>query len=536
MENDSMDWQAFLTTWRDSEVSGTVANRLLDKLQYADMLVRHDHIPRAFKKTFEWIFHEPRTSDKAETAWSSFRGWLSNDSDTYWIIGKAGSGKSTLMKMIYHDVRTEALLSEWCQGKPLVTAAFFFWNSGSKLQMSQEGFLRSIIYQALEQRQKIMAKTTPLPSTWDAFALSLDYSERDGKERPWKWEDLTQALKFLMEENEQISINYAFFIDGLDEFDGDKSKLLSLLRLLGTYPNIKLCVSSRPWVEFEDAFKQKSSLILQHRTSGDIRRYVEQNLTLHPAFRELQHGNPAYASKLMDNITSKASGVFLWVVLVVRSLLEGLAEGDRISDLQRRLDDIPEELNDLFKKMLGTLKPALFKHSSQIFQIFRAAKTKPSILTLSFADEEDGEYCRRRECGPLSAEETYYRAVTMCRRLNSRCKGLLEISHRSRRWRALLDKGPFEANSEDDEEEDANVKEFAGDITANRSLPERSTDSMTEESRRQYGKHLANSTVQYMHRTVKDFMSIPDVWAFIMSGSEENFMPNACLCRSFICN
>jgi AraC-like DNA-binding protein len=536
MENDSMDWQAFLTTWRDSEVSGTVVNRLLDKLQYADMLARHDHIPRAFKKTFEWIFHEPCTSDKAEAVWSSFRGWLSNGSDTYWISGKAGSGKSTLMKMIYHDARTEALLSEWCQGKPLVTAAFFFWNSGSKLQMSQEGFLRSIIYQALEQRQRIMAKTTPLPSTWDAFALSLDYSEREGREGPWKWEDLTQALRFLMEEDEQNLINYAFFIDGLDEFDGDKSKLLSLLHRLGTYPNIKLCVSSRAWVEFEDAFKQKSNLLLQHRTRRDIRRYVKQNLTLHPAFRELRHGNPAYASKLMDDITSKASGVFLWVVLVVRSLLEGLTEGDRISDLQRRLDDIPGELNDLFKKMLGTLRPALFKHSSQIFQIFRAAKTKPSILTLSFADEEDGEYCRRRECGPLSAEETYYRAVTMCRRLNSRCKGLLEVSHLPH-WRLVLGKDPFEPNSDDDDDdndEDANVKEFAEDVTRNRSSPGSLADSMTEESRRQWEQHLANSTVQYMHRTVKDFMSIPEVWAFIMSGSGENFMPNACLCQSFI--
>jgi hypothetical protein len=522
MEKDLMDWQAFLPTWRNSEVSGTVTNRLLDKLQYSDMLARHNHIPRAFKETFEWLFHEP-CSDSTGITWSSFRGWLSNNSNTYWITGKAGSGKSTLMKMIYNDVRTKALLGKWCEGKPLVTAAFFFWNSGSKLQMSQEGFLRSIIYQALEQRQKIIAKTTPLPGTWDAFALSIDYSEHAGREGPWKWEDLTQALKFLMEEDEQSPINYVFFIDGLDEFDGDKSKLLSLLCRLGTYPNIKLCVSSRPWVEFEDAFKQKPHLILQHRTRGDIRQYVEKNLTLHPAFRELQHGNPAYASTLMENITSKASGVFLWIVLVVRSLCEGLTEGDRISDLQYRLDDIPEELNDLFKKMLGTLRPALFKHSSQLFQIFRAAKAKPSILTLSFADEEDSEYCRRRECSPLSAEETYYRAVTMCRRLNSRCKGLLEVSTHSRRGRTSPDRGLSEP---DDGDEDINVKEFAKDITRN--------DSLMNELRHQYGQHLANSTVQYMHRTVKDFISTPDVWDFIMSGSEKHFMPKACLCRSFI--
>ena len=307
-----MDWQAFLPTWRNSEVSGTVANRLLDKLQYSDMLVRHNHIPRAFKETIEWIFHEP-CSDNTGMTWSSFRGLLSNNSNTYWITGKAGSGKSTLMKMIYNDVRTKALLSKWCEGKPLVTAAFFFWNSGSKLQMSQEGFLRSIIYQALEQRQKIIAKTTPLPSTWDAFALSIDYSEHEGREGPWKWEDLTQALKFLMEEDEQSPINYAFFIDGLDEFDGDKSKLLSLLCRLGTYPSIKLCVSSRPWVEFEDAFKQKPHLILRtapvvifdstwRRISLCIQHFENSNMAIPPMLLRLwtisQAKHPASSSGL----------------------------------------------------------------------------------------------------------------------------------------------------------------------------------------------------------------------------------------------
>jgi hypothetical protein len=133
--------------------------------------------------------------------------------------------------------------------------------------------------------------------------------------------------------------------------------LLSLIHRLGSYPNVKLCVSSRPWVELEDAFKQKPNLMLQYRTMGDIRHYVGQNLGRHPGFRELQLGNREYASRLMDNITAKASGVFLWVVLVVRSLLEGLAEGDRISDLQHRLNDIPEELDEActFQTFVSTL-------------------------------------------------------------------------------------------------------------------------------------------------------------------------------------
>jgi hypothetical protein len=51
---------------------------------------------------------------------------------------------------------------------------------------------------------------------------------------------------------------------------------------------------------------------------------------------------------------------------------------------------------------------------------------------------------------------------------------------------------------------------------------------------RSSSKLSGKSTVQYMHRTLKDFISTPDVRAFIMSGSEKDVNPTACLCRSFI--
>ncbi|KAF2739767.1 hypothetical protein EJ04DRAFT_559668 [Polyplosphaeria fusca] len=515
--------ELLLPAWRDSLVTSTIGHKLFQKLHFDDMLHRTHQIPEAFAKTFEWIFHEPSIDDEEVVGWDNFRSWLKGDSDTYWITGKAGSGKSTLMKMIFYDSRTPDLLNAWSGSSPLIMASFFFWNSGSKLQMSREGFLRSILHQAIDRRRQHFLTTEP--TKLDAFGLSVDSSD-DRREKKWKWSDLTQALRLLIEEEGPEPVHYAFFIDGLDEFSGDKSDLLSLFKTLGAYPNVKLCISSRPWVEFEDAFKQKPNLMLQYRTMADIRHYVGRKFDDHPGFRELQLGDQQYAVALIDSITAKASGVFLWVVLVVRSLLEGLAEGDRISDLQRRLEDIPPELDDLFKNMLGSLNPTHFKHSSELFQIFRATRRKISVLTMSFADEQDTQYAFHRVSGPLSEEETYYRVVSMCRRLKSRCKGLLEVSSSTTRSSSLDHWSRLHADKEATELSDTDPESML--------RPDAQAAYDSQKLRMRDYQNLANAPVEYLHRTVKDFMATPDIWNFITQATDSSFDAEACLSRSYI--
>ena len=56
----------------------------------------------------------------------------------FWVSGKAGSGKSTLMKYLKSDPDTESNLWAWANGPKLVTASYFFWNAGTDMQKSQE--------------------------------------------------------------------------------------------------------------------------------------------------------------------------------------------------------------------------------------------------------------------------------------------------------------------------------------------------------------------------------------------------------------
>ena len=88
----------------------------------------------------------------------------------------------------------------------------------------------------------------------------------------------------------------------------------------------------------------------------------------------------------------------------------------------------------------------------------------------------------------------------MRRRLNSRCEGLLEV-------------GP--AASLDSE------ALYAGDVSL---IQQPMSDR----------KSLADFTVQYLHRSVREFLETPRVWDRIMLAGPHSYNPYLALCRSFI--
>lgn len=98
-----------------------------------------------------------------------------------------------------------------------------------------------------------------------------------------------------------------------------------------------------------------------------------------------------------------------------------------MSDMERRLHELPPDLEELFQKMLDDLDPFYREHASQLFQIHRGPRSPPMLLELSFT-EEDPEFAFRAEVIPLSDDKKRSRCKTMKRRLISRCKGLLEVA------------------------------------------------------------------------------------------------------------
>lgn len=309
---------------------------VLDTLAFTVMQDREMEIAAAESATFDWIFEDPKAFDRP---WSNFHEWLAvNHPDRlYWISGKAGSGKSTLMKYLARHRRTEEALQQWAGSKKLLLSSFFFWHSGLELQRSQIGVLRALLYSCFKNHRELIPIVVP-----DTATL-----RRGDLQEYWNLSRLREALERLVSQT-FYDIKFAFFFDKLDEYDSSYGDIINILKQLVAHPNVKVCVSSQPLLAFERAFVTSPQLVLQNLTYDDISLYVSNKLGDNERMQALEIVESGLRSDLTSSIVTKASGVFLWVHLVVRSLLDSLGNYDVGADLKRRVDDLPAELEALY--------------------------------------------------------------------------------------------------------------------------------------------------------------------------------------------
>jgi hypothetical protein len=450
---------------------------------------RHEEVAETWGNTFEWAYHDP----KSDHPWSSFTSWLREDNGIYWISGKAGSGKSTLMRYLFDNPRTVDELRVWGGKTQVDIAGFFFWNSGTTDQRSLTG-LRSLLFRILRQRQRLVPLVIP---DWWEFEMSkiLRPFEETASWPRWTLPELKKAFEKLATQD-IVPLKLCLFIDGLDEFEGEFTDIIDFCQSLAVLPNIKVCVSSRPLVEFGNAFRVLPGLMLHHLTFDDIDIYVRGMLDGHERMLHLAQSEPERAPQLVTEIVEAADGVFLWVKLAVKSLLQGLRNRDRISDLQMLLRLLPRDLDDFYRLMLRRIPPFYLGHASKLFQIVRASQSIGNLplttLALYFADEDNPDVAIHAPIKHLSDVEVELCCEDMDIRMNANCGGLLEISTDS-----------------DNLHSDHNL--------VTRALK------------------ISKRKVLYLHRTVKDFLEQPETWTEIQSHiPQSSFNPHVALLRSTV--
>ncbi|KAF5547024.1 NACHT domain-containing protein [Fusarium napiforme] len=303
--------------------------------------------------------------------------------------------------------------------------AHFFWKVGSPMQSSFKGFFCSLAYQLF-----VSDKGTVIG--W--LQKHPDWSRKAG---PGDWDnnDLQSLVTSLLGLSAKP---FCLFIDGLDELMDDDG-VCTLIGFLDTLqissPLVKICMSSRPEQAIRLRLCREPDLKMQDLTWLDIQRYVRA--TLGNAVGLVS--SSIVVEDLVRDITNRAEGVFLWAVLVTRSVARGILNGDSKEDIRQRLDKTPRKLHELYFDMwarLGEDSDLYQESTALILKIALFAWRPPrletlspriSILEMMVASSHDLWSMPVNDFVTLRATDLVQRCSELCTRIPTRTGGLFEV-------------------------------------------------------------------------------------------------------------
>ncbi|KFA77438.1 hypothetical protein S40288_03077 [Stachybotrys chartarum IBT 40288] len=478
----TIDAPAYVSVPAVARFEEVLRPKILAQLWFRTMDDRLEVIAPAHPRTFLWALRD-------ESVLSS---WLSSGSGIFWLSGKAGSGKSTLMKHLYGLKDTKSRLLEWAGSSKLVLGSFFFWNLGRTEQRSHIGLSTAVLYQILNHNQSLIP--TLLPRMWKLGCSQGAYTDGLAALEPPSSVELAAAFQMLG--NVEISQRFCFFIDGLDEYEGNLVDGISFVQNLCCNPNIKILLSSRPIPLCTDAFSSLPMLRLQDITRPDISNYVHDKISSHKYMLRLKASHPEDAESIIQQLVDKSAGVFLWVILACRSILNGFAAYDTVAELMERVEELPPELEGMFRHMLSMIDRRYVEHTAKMLRICyqrqvigrtmeyqRRDLVKIDALCWDMLDSAGMDI---ENMPPLDLSKPSRKHVVWDRvegRLRSRCGGLLEL------------------------------------------------DSTNPSNTRSGQEPRENASVVFMHRTVFEFLDNPEIWNLeYLRIHDIRFNANAALC------
>ena len=304
--------------------------------------------------------------------------WLARSQALLWIEGKPGAGKSTLLRYAVRQPR---------QSNELV-ASFFFSARGTPIQQTSLGMFRSLLHQLLEKIPEMLSKFSLI------YEKKRDTKLGPGQNLEWHERELREFLDSyttILPEAHPIRI----YVDALDESGQDVAiGLVKYFRNLTSRPSstkagISVCFSCRHYPVLAPSHELK--ICVENENYQDIRTHVRTSL------RDpyLDEGD---ALELERNIVEKASGVFQWVILVIRIILKLNEDGANLKRIRQKIEELPDKLEDLYKDALSKIEDRA--RAVQLLQWVCFAQRPLSLEELRFAMVIDAttSYTSLKQC------------------------------------------------------------------------------------------------------------------------------------------
>lgn len=377
---------------RQAQILDADFARLKKSLKFPGLNQRFNGVVKGHEKSFQWLLGNTMKSDagdrehdkdkvnsaqepeyiresRSET-FSDFRQWLISEpsSKLYWISGKPGAGKSTLMKSLYEDMRD--INDNNAPEESRLVIHHFFWLGSSRRsrQNDIQGMYMSLLHQLLDiEVQDGISLATML-------LQQAPYVRRMDSDDDWSLEHLKRTMLLALE---NLGNRYSIYIllDALDEHlpTAQHDQLLSAIGELQGMTNVRLVVSSRRERIFEHRLAGSRQLRLHKLTTPDIYYYALDSLQgyVDRAFPDSQDDSATkFLHETVETIVRKAEGVFLWARLAVESIKGGLIDDNTLSELRERLEDMPTELSEYFKSIWKRLGDNEKRYQTKAANVF----------------------------------------------------------------------------------------------------------------------------------------------------------------------
>ncbi|KAH8759553.1 hypothetical protein F5882DRAFT_479407 [Hyaloscypha sp. PMI_1271] len=380
--------------------------KVLESLYFPELRRRWYQIRKADQRSNEWIYDPQHTS---------FVSWLESQkkgNGLFYNTGRPGSGKSTLMKFVYENQRTTQGLEKWAGTAKLYTASYYFWNQGTEMQKSGIGLFQSLLYQILKSAPDLITSVCQ---------DRLDHEV-------WEMEDLNDIFKQIAR-HPKLNAKFCFFVDGLDEYDGEEKDIIKLLQALSISRHIKICASSRPGRQYESFLRSYGRTFdIAHFTKGDMRRYIETHLQASTNWRSLVASDPA-CQDIINEISARAGGVWLWVSLVTNDIAKEAEKNEEVATLRKIVDEFPDDLHDYFERIIKRIPKLHREEMAQTFLVVVEELHPLPLYTFALLEKErkDSDYAIDAPIKPISDAEVEPRYSALKDRIRNRCSDLLIV-------------------------------------------------------------------------------------------------------------
>ncbi|OAX82907.1 hypothetical protein ACJ72_02732 [Emergomyces africanus] len=270
--------------------------------------------------TGKWLLHHP-----------DFLEWAKGNKEIIWCQGSPGVGKTVLAATVVEFLESDLPAKG-------IGLAFVYCDHKSKLAQTTEYFVGAIVRQLVERRQIIPENVHNL------------YKRHRGKGTNPTYSEYLHLLLSLAKDCSEVYI----VIDALDECMDKNSQFIwndLLTKLKDCVSNLRLLYTSRV-IDDLTGILAKSSLIDVRASDADIVSYIQEQLQSKNTLLQFCQQDPTLQRKILENVVSKAEGIFL----AARLNLESLASKTNLRAVKKALGRSPTTLDDNYDEAMERIK------------------------------------------------------------------------------------------------------------------------------------------------------------------------------------